>query len=392
MYGKKTISQSLLDAVNSVTQQDVQQEGWDDMMKSVKDKSGPQPNGGSGIKQGTRYGGGKQKDDEREKETERLEKKKTKSESMEFKDRLIESLKGKQKKIDKNHNNKIDAQDFAILRAQKNEEVGVLDEGKMDRMSLTHLWHAHATHSYHADQGYGHGSGSMERNQHAATAIENHVRKHHGNKVADDMVHHSDLHVSDAEYAGAEDSKRIHKEAEKLRKKHGIEGDLYGHHTESVKESLEEAEETKSLTVDTLAGPKKAPKGFQKDNEHVSAKVPLKTEEAHEDAKEDEKLDKAILRKMVKKSALKNEETLEERDEGKPGKMFKVIAAKAAKEYGSQEAGNRVAGEIRKKVLAKEDKRPESDTVPFVTDEPQSPKERLRSALGKVKTEMKKSW
>ena len=281
MYGQKSISQSLLDAVNSITQQDIQQEGWKEMMKDVKDKAGPQPNGGSGVKQGTRYGGGKQKDDEREKETERLEKKKTKSESMEFKDRLIESLKGKQKKIDKNHNGKIDAQDFAILRGQKNEET-----------------------------------------------------------------------------------------------------------------ELEEAEATKDLTVDTLAGPKKAPKGFQKDNEHVSAKVPLKTEEKmeHDDAKQDEIEDKAIIKKMVKKSALKNEETLEERDEGKPGKMFKVIAAKAAKEYGSKEAGNRVAGAIRKKVLAKESKRPDTDTVPFVTDEPQSPKERLRSALGKVKTEMKKSW
>jgi len=39
-------------------------EGWDDMLKSVKDKNATQPNGGSGKKQGSRYGGGKQKDDE----------------------------------------------------------------------------------------------------------------------------------------------------------------------------------------------------------------------------------------------------------------------------------------------------------------------------------------
>jgi hypothetical protein len=48
-------------------------------------------------------------------------------------------------------------------------------------------------------------------------------------------------------------------------------------------------------------------------------------------------------------------EQIEERDEGKPGLMFKKIAAKASKEYGSKEAGNRVAGAIRKKVLAKEE-------------------------------------
>jgi hypothetical protein len=38
-------------------------EGWDDMMKAAKERSGPQPSGGSGIKQGTRYGGGRQTDE-----------------------------------------------------------------------------------------------------------------------------------------------------------------------------------------------------------------------------------------------------------------------------------------------------------------------------------------
>lgn len=38
-------------------------EGWDEMMKAVKDKAKPQPNGGAGKKQGSRYGGTKQKDE-----------------------------------------------------------------------------------------------------------------------------------------------------------------------------------------------------------------------------------------------------------------------------------------------------------------------------------------
>lgn len=38
------------------------EEGWDDMLKAVKEKQKPQPNGGSGVKQGTAYGGSKQKD------------------------------------------------------------------------------------------------------------------------------------------------------------------------------------------------------------------------------------------------------------------------------------------------------------------------------------------
>ena len=57
---------------------------------------------------------------------------------------------------------------------------------------------------------------------------------------------------------------------------------------------------------------------------------------------------------MLKAGGVKEEVQLDEKDEGKPGLMFKKIAAKAAAKYGSVEAGNRVAGAIRKKVLAKE--------------------------------------
>lgn len=48
----------------------LRKEGWDDMVKSAKDavKTGPKPNGGAGVKQGTAYGGGKQKDEKPVKE------------------------------------------------------------------------------------------------------------------------------------------------------------------------------------------------------------------------------------------------------------------------------------------------------------------------------------
>lgn len=66
------------------------------------------------------------------------------------------------------------------------------------------------------------------------------------------------------------------------------------------------------------------------------------------------------LDKMTK--TVKNEETsLDEarfkkgEDIGKPGKMFSKIAASAAKKYGSEEAGKRVAGAVLKKVLTKEE-------------------------------------
>lgn len=37
------------------------EEGWDDMLKSVKDRAGPQPSGGAGVKKGRAYGGAAQK-------------------------------------------------------------------------------------------------------------------------------------------------------------------------------------------------------------------------------------------------------------------------------------------------------------------------------------------
>ena len=185
------------------------------------------------------------------------------------------------------------------------EEFEQIIEGKMDHMSLTHLWHAHAKHSYGADQGWGGGVGG-QHSKHAATAIENHVRKHHGNKVADDMVNHSDLHVAHAEYVGGKEAKEVEHDAEKLRKKHGIKGNLYGHHDNSIHESIggistisDEALDPEERTTDTLRGRVKG----GEHNKHQSFKVKLKAEEAHPDEAED----KALVKKMVKPSALKKE-------------------------------------------------------------------------------------
>lgn len=58
-----------------------------------------------------------------------------------------------------------------------------------------------------------------------------------------------------------------------------------------------------------------------------------------------------------------SEEALDEQrfykgeDIGKPGLGFKKVAAKAAEEYGSKEAGKRVAGAVLKKILAKKGKK-----------------------------------
>jgi hypothetical protein len=161
------------------------------------------------------------------------------------------------------------AQDAGHLKMdlrKQNEEVESITEGKMDKMTLSGLWHKHAQHSYMSDQGYGLGSGSMHHNDHAATAIENHVRKHYGNKVADDMVAHSEHHVAHAEYAGPESSPHHEKEADKLRKKHGIHGDLYGEEVEHDVDMINERELTSGETKEKeriVHGMKKSLKGFK---------------------------------------------------------------------------------------------------------------------------------
>ena len=125
--------------------------------------------------------------------------------------------KGNHKKIDQLHK----------VFKHVSESVEELTEGKMDKMTLSALWHKHAQHQFGAENGYGGGEGG-QHSHHAATAIENHVRKHYGNKVADDMLDHSDHHVARVEYAGRNEYEHHEKEGAKLRAKHKISGDLLG--------------------------------------------------------------------------------------------------------------------------------------------------------------------
>jgi len=175
MFSNSKVSKSLIDAVSNIISEENKklllepekkkenkkevEEGWDDMMKAVKARSGPQPSGGSGVKQGSRYGGSKQKDkpeqddkmkkedvgsiDERtlsKGETSEKERivKGMKKNLMGFKARYgdraksvmyatatkaakNEELVGNQHKIDKNKNGKIDAHDFKLLRKEEQE-------------------------------------------------------------------------------------------------------------------------------------------------------------------------------------------------------------------------------------------------------------------------------
>jgi len=70
-------------------------EGWEDMMKAVKDRAGTQPSGGSGVKQGSRYGGSKQKE---KPEHDEPEDKKVKKEAVDPKVKTVDMLRGRVKK------------------------------------------------------------------------------------------------------------------------------------------------------------------------------------------------------------------------------------------------------------------------------------------------------
>ena len=73
------------------------------------------------------------------------------------------------------------------------------------------------------------------------------------------------------------------------------------------------------------------------------------------------------------------EEAIAERDEGKKGLWFKKIAKYAAKKYGSKEIGNKVAGSIRQKILAKEDTIEEKTLTPAEMKK----REEIAKAMGK---------
>lgn len=121
-------------------------EGFEDMQKWLKDKNGPQPSGGSGVKKGSRYGGSKQKADDAEKDDDdekptknKKVKESAKPDYLDFdkdgnkkepmkkalKDKKVkEALKGGQTKLDADKDGKLEKSDFAKLRANKKVKEG----------------------------------------------------------------------------------------------------------------------------------------------------------------------------------------------------------------------------------------------------------------------------
>ena len=129
MFAKDKVSQSMIDAVKNIV------EAPETVEENEKVKTS------TGMKvYGSSYGNSERARREQlkrpvdatkgpnKKELASMAKEKNEEINFGLKDKLIEALKGKQTKLDKNHNNKLDAQDFAILRGQKNEEVEDVEE------------------------------------------------------------------------------------------------------------------------------------------------------------------------------------------------------------------------------------------------------------------------
>jgi hypothetical protein len=257
---------------------------------------------------------------------------------------VAEALIGKQRNIDTNNNGKIDAEDFVKLRAMKKTPSGKV--------------HNCATHVEHAVYGKGvtvseqHAEPDTEGNIEwytvqfesstqkvltkdlTITMSESHEHKAKKDKMSEAMSHQATTtmkHIPNASPALKKAAKDI---------KPGIAG--YRDRVAMLKAGGVKEEASKESKKD-----------FQDRQQRLAAA-------GAETAK-----DPARMKRMssipgysaamdLAKKSVKEEAQLNEKDEGKPGLMFKKIAAKAAARYGSVEAGNRVAGAIRKKVLAKE--------------------------------------
>jgi hypothetical protein len=259
------------------------------------------------------------------------------NETHEFKNRLIEALKGNQHKIDKNKNNKIDSQDFKILRGEKSVTEASCDD-----------------------------------------EVKKHEKKMHGKdgEVAKhvDKMHKEEVELEEKEMTDAEMAKR-----EKIVKsmKKGFAGfrQRYGKDAKSVmyatatkqamkEESVEEEIDPKVRTKDTLKGQEPT---AQKDDvgpgsDGKSTKVKFRGGPMKEEVK------KSDIPAFIRKA--------------RGDKPLTVADAKAGSKDSISSKEN-----LAKARGVQEGKQPESDTVPFVTNADQPPFDGPYTKIGSTVTD-----
>jgi hypothetical protein len=127
MFGPNKVPQSLIDAVLKVTEGEKPTNEVEQLDEAEKVQTP------TGMKvYGSSYGNSqKARADQTKRDIDTLKGPKDKE--------MKEELKGNQKKIDKNHNNKIDAQDFAILRGQKKVKESYFVNRLLDNAALAEV-------------------------------------------------------------------------------------------------------------------------------------------------------------------------------------------------------------------------------------------------------------
>ena len=322
MFAKNKVSQSLVDAVNSVVNEaekvptatgmkvygssygNSQKARKDQLKTSVDDVKGPSE------KNGKLSGGGLYLS----------------------KNDVKEELKGNQSKIDANHNGKIDGQDFKILRGKK--------KVKEDTFSGKLL-------------------NSLVESEEIQKAINEVMKK---DASAGDWIHDF-LHSDNPKFDGKSKAER----------KRMALGAYYSMRKRSRNESVEDYEINKNTS----------------EPEDTPARKSIK-------AKSTEKIQKIdnLDVKYGKPNPFKCEEVVSEEDIGKHNNAttgFKPLVNKLTPKYG-KEAAARIAGSIKKKVLAKEETELD-EAAPKKMDDVMRGKQNLEPAkkgvVGTVKSDFK---
>jgi hypothetical protein len=287
------------------------------------------------------------------------------NEELEFKNKLIEALKGKQHKIDKNKNNKIDAQDFAILRGQQKEEVE-LDEkagysAKAARAGkdIGKPGKAFGMIAKKAGERYG----SAEAGKRVAGAILAKLRKEEADadwteEQADAILEYYELEekkMTDAEMAKRE---KIVKSMKK-----GFAGfrQRYGKDAKSVMYATATKQAMKEDTVEEEIDPNVRTKDTLKGQEPTSQKDDV-------GPGSDAKSTKVKFRGGPMKEEVKKSDIPAFIRKARGDKPLTVADAKAGSKDSISSKEN-----LAKARGVQEGKQPESDTVPFVTNTDQPP-------------------
>jgi len=264
--------------------------------------------------------------------------------------KLLNRLKGGQTKLDKNHNGRLDAQDFKMLRGEKNESVEV-DEAAKWRQGYSASGHPPGYKHKSGETGPLGGTYTNEPSGYDGETSKSPVNKYRD--AADPLASRdkTKLSTTGKELLARNATKNLKAAITRSKGTHGPVNKL----PEEV-----EIDEADNLTLRGLhtANPQSIP-SYMRSTEKGKKSLADRN--------------KPILKQLIKRQLGKHPkpnlpEEVEEIDEvsysakaakagkdiGKPGKMFSKIASSAAKRYGSKESGERVAGAVLAK-LRKED-------------------------------------